>query len=239
MIACSWQLAVDLTYCAHWTWCTCTETRWRHVFNIHMYLILCIWSVQYIEYIQFTFSTYSIRKLGFVVWNYFWLRCVDVIWCVIKCRRQKWRRGVKHILWCSVLIPGFLGDKEASQSWSSVSGFRVEGRPPDHKTVMLTTTANSCNNCIETFQTSLAENEFPLSETGEILFYNNPDKLLCVGGANDTKSSPHDCWSRTKSRRCFSDNNITVAATVFFYRYSWNISIQMQLCPINAIRKVL
>ena len=118
---------------------------------------------------QFTFSTYSIRQLGFVVWNYIWLRCVDVIWCVIKCRRQKWRRGVKHILWCSVLIPGFLVDKEASQSWSSVSGFRVEGRPPDHKTVMLTTTANSCNNCIETFHTYLAEDEFPLTETGELV----------------------------------------------------------------------
>ena len=56
-----------------------------------------------------------------------------------------------NTLWCSVLIPGFLRDKETCQSWSSVSGFRVEGSQPDHKALMLNTTANSCNNCINSF----------------------------------------------------------------------------------------
>jgi hypothetical protein len=58
------------------------------------------------------------------------------------------------------------GDKEASQSWSSLSGFRVEGRPPDHEALMLNTTANSCKNCIKLFPTYLAEDESPIIESG-------------------------------------------------------------------------
>jgi hypothetical protein len=72
-------------------------------------------------------------------------------------------------LWCSVLRSGFLGDKEASQSWSSLSVFRVECRPPDHEALVLTTTASSCNNCIKPFNTYLAEDEFPLTETRELV----------------------------------------------------------------------
>jgi catalase len=34
---------------------------------------------------------------------------------------------------------------------------------------MLTTTKNSCNNCIEPFYAYLAEVEFPLTETGELV----------------------------------------------------------------------
>jgi hypothetical protein len=75
----------------------------------------------------------------------------------------------KHILWCSVLISGFLGDKEASQSWSSLAVFRVECRPPDHEALVLTATANSCNNCIKPFHTYLAEDEFRLTETRELV----------------------------------------------------------------------
>jgi len=85
---------------------------------------------------------------------------------------------------------------------------------------MLTGAANPCNNCINPFHTYLAVDEFPLTETGELVFNQNRDKLLRAVAANGIKPSPHDCWSRTKSRRCFSGNNITVAAALFFYRYS-------------------
>jgi hypothetical protein len=77
----------------------------------------------------------------------------------------------------------------------------------------------------------LAENEFPVTETGKLV-NKNPEKLLCAGGANDIKSSPHDSWSRTQSRRRFPGNNINVAAAVVLQRYTLNISIQMHLCKI-------
>jgi hypothetical protein len=85
---------------------------------------------------------------------------------------------------------------------------------------MLNTTANSSNNCTNPFHTYVAVDEFPLAETGELVFNKNPDKLFCVGGANDIRPGPHDSWSRTKSRRCFSDNNVTVAAALLFNRYT-------------------
>ena len=38
---------------------------------------------------------------------------------------------------------------------------------------MLTTTTNSCNNFTNPFHTYLAEDEFPLTETGQIVFNRN------------------------------------------------------------------
>jgi hypothetical protein len=95
-----------------------------------------------------------------------------------------------------------------------LSGFRVEGRPPDHEALMLNTTANSSNNCTNPFHTYLAEDEFPLASN------KNPDKLLRADGASDIKSSPHGSWNRTKSLRYFSGNNINVAVAVFINRYT-------------------
>jgi len=66
----------------------------------------------------------------------------------------------------------------------------------------------------------LAEDEFPLTETEEPVFNNNPDKLLCAGGAHDFKSSPRGSRILTKSRQSFSGNNINVAAALFFYKHS-------------------
>jgi len=65
------------------------------------------------------------------------------------------------------------------------------------------------------YHSYLAEDEIPLTETGELVFNKNPDKLIRFVGANDIKSSPQVSWNQSKSRRCFSDNNIIGAVVKF------------------------
>jgi hypothetical protein len=115
----------------------------------------------------------------------------------------------------------------------SVPLFGVKHRPPDHEAVMLNTAASSCSNCTVPFHTDLAGGWIPPHWSRETRFERESWKLLCAGGANGVKSSPHDSWNRTQSWQDVAGNKSNVTVALRFNRYATAFPICTHLYIFN------